>query len=144
MKNTLSKILIIISFFFIGYIIFNKILPQLVNTKEGLENNSIDPSISSTTFNDGVAANSAKFSADLKSNILKQQDTLLIGKYKTDYENIILNTDDAINLRMLNTLLKMDPENPDETYKKIVLLKETKVALNDIMKFVDSKNSSFF
>ena len=144
MKNTLSKILIIISFFFIGYIIFNKILPQLVNTKEGLENNSIDPSVSSTTFNDGVAANSAKFSADLKSNILKQQDTLLIGKYKTDYENIILNTDDSINLRMLNTLLKMDPENPDETYKKIVLLKETKVALNDIMKFVDSKNSSFF
>jgi len=144
MVNTILNILLIIAFFYIGFVIFQKIIPEMNKTKEGLVNNTIDPAVSSRTSNNGIGANAAKFAADLKAEILQQQDTLLIGKYKTDYENIILNTDDLINLIMLNTLLRIDQKNPQPTFTRLVLLKEAKVALNNVMKFVDSKTSSMF
>ena len=52
---------------------------------------------STTTASNGVAGNAAAYAAQIKSQAIKIEDQLLITKYRTDYENVILNLDELIN-----------------------------------------------
>ena len=70
------------------------------------------------------------------------QDTFLIGKYRKEYETVILNLDDFLNCRMLDTILNVDPKDKDkiiESFKTLNALAETKNSINQVMKFVDSQ-----
>jgi len=103
---------------------------------EGLENQS------SSTNN--IAANAKPFADSLKSTAVSKVDILLIPKYRTDYENAIINTDDYINALMLEQLLKMDittknDSNNMDILNKISQLQSSKTALNSIMTFVDKQ-----
>jgi len=103
---------------------------------EGLENQS------SSTNN--IAANAKPFADGLKSAAVSKVDALLIPKYRTDYENAIINTDDYINALMLEQLFKMDmtsdsPEKNIDILNKISQLQSSKTALNSIMTFVDKQ-----
>jgi hypothetical protein len=64
--------------------------------------------------------------------------SFLISKYRKDYENIILNLDDFINNLMLKTALTVDKNTPQPTLSKLSELNQAKVALNNVMKFVDA------
>ncbi|NDI16400.1 MAG: hypothetical protein EBY83_00265 [Verrucomicrobia bacterium] len=68
----------------------------------------------------------------------KNQDVLLISKYRTDYENVILSLDDLINTMMLQTALTVNPSNPSTSLEKLVQLNSARGALNSVMKFIDS------
>ncbi len=108
---------------------------QNTNFQEGLTS-AIDPS-NNGTGTGGIAGNASTYAANIKSEAIKLQDILLASKYTTDYENVILNLDSLIDNTMLKTTLSVDPTNPVDGLKTLVLLNESKVALNNVMKFID-------
>ena len=95
-----------------------------------------------TTNSSSSAGSAAGFAATIKSNVIQMQDSLLISKYRKDYENVILNMDDYVNYLMLQTLLKINTTNESSTnldlFNSLNSLNSTKTSLNSLMKFVDS------
>jgi hypothetical protein len=85
----------------------------------------------------GVAGDSKEFGAKIKDVVIKTQDQLLISKYRVDYEQVILNTDELVDTLMLQNLLTIDLSNPYPALEKISTLNQTKLALNNIIKYVD-------
>ena len=102
---------------------------------EGMTDTSV---IDKTLIDRGIAGNAASYSAQIKADTIKLQDIFLISKYKTDYENIILNLDDFMNNLMLKTVLSFDTGNPGTALSKLAELQQAKLALISVMKFVDS------
>lgn len=118
---------------FATYIIFRGLNFNLIN-KEGMTNSTSDISSSSN----GIAGNAAGYGAVIKAETVKMQDEFLISKYRKDYENIILNLDDYINFLMLKTSLTIDKSNPEQALSKLSEMNQAKLALNNVMKFVDA------
>ncbi len=85
----------------------------------------------------GVAGDSKDFGMQIKDLVVKTQDKLLVSKYRVDYEQVILNTDELVDTLMLQNLLNIDLSNPYPALEKISTLNQTKLALNNIIKFVD-------
>jgi hypothetical protein len=96
-------------------------------------------SISVSAPQNGIAGNAASYAAALKSVTIKSEDTLLISKYRSDYETAILNLDDLLNNLMLKTALTVNHDNPGDSVEKLAKMQQAKLALNSVMKFVDSK-----
>ena len=131
MKEQIINITIFIAICLIGYLVFSKISIK-DEIMEGLENARESGS------GNGIAGGAASFGAMVKANVIKSQDTLLISKYRKDYETAILNLDDLVNNLMLETALSIDQKKPLVGLKKLVDLNQSKIALNGVMKFVDS------
>jgi hypothetical protein len=132
-------IILVVSMYVIYYLvdkfIYNKSQYTII---EGLENQS------SSGSTNNIAANAKPFADGLKAAAVSKVDALLIPKYRTDYENAIINTDDYINAVMLEQLLKMDitADSPDKNIDiltKISQLQSSKTALNSIMTFIDKQ-----
>ena len=121
--------LILIICFFIYYI-FKDI--NINNFQEGMTSDA-----SGNSAAGGIAGNAATYAANIKSETIKLQDVLLSSKYTTDYENVILNLDGFIDNLMLKTALSIDTTNSLGSLNTLVILNNSKVALNNIMKFVD-------
>jgi hypothetical protein len=96
-------------------------------------------SITVTAPANGIAGNAASYGAAIKSATIKSEDTLLISKYRSDYETAILNLDDLLNNLMLNTALTINIQNPGDSVDKLAKMQQAKIALNSVMKFIDSK-----
>ena len=104
---------------------------------EGLENKDTKPKPS-----DGAAGNATTFADNIKANVIKLQDELLISKYRSDYENIIVNMDDYINLLTLKQIANIDLSNSQKSLQSIYglsMLKNSKDTLNDTMKYMDTQ-----
>jgi hypothetical protein len=105
-------------------------------TIEGLENAS-----ASTT--NGEAAFAANYAAALKAQTVQMEDALLISKYRKDYENVIINMDDYVNILMLKTILDIDITKDTKTIvsslEKINTLSASKKSLNETMVFIDKQ-----
>jgi hypothetical protein len=136
MKKELMNLFMFLGICIVAYIGFRSLNYNL-NFKEGL---TTDSSNLSTNAADGIAGNAAAYAATIKAETVKLQDTFLISKYRKDYENIILNLDDFINNLMLKTALTVDKNTPQPTLSKLSELNQAKVALNNVMKFVDAAN----
>jgi hypothetical protein len=72
------------------------------------------------------------------------QDSLLISKYRTDYENVVINLDQYISLLMLQNALKFDTSSSSSSTNMEVInnlnsLNNVSNALNSVMKFIDSQ-----
>ena len=122
----------IIFILYLSYSLFHFLYSNL-NYKEGME--------TATTGNNtirGIAGNAEEYNASIKAAVIRSQDTLLISKYRKDYENVILNLDDLVNNLMLSAALNIDNTNPQAGLQQISNLNQTKSALNNIMKFIDS------
>jgi len=119
---------------FIIYLIFRSFHsnPMLI---EGMTDNSNKKDVSKN----GIAENAATYAAALKASTIKNQDEVLITKYRSEYETAILNLDDLINILMLKTALTFNEENPMDSVDKLSKMQQAKVALNSVMKFVDSQ-----
>ena len=132
-------------FFFIAICVIVFLLFRNINFQEGLENNmttssstSSSSSSSTTSTTNGIAGSAQNYGADIKSETIRNQDILLISKYRHDYENVILSLDDLVNTMMLQTTLSVDKKNPMTALDKLVKLNSVKTALNSVMKYVDS------
>jgi hypothetical protein len=62
---------------------------------------------------------------------------VLISKYRTDYETVIINLSDLVDNLMLQTALTIDQSKPHDGLAKLVGLNNAKAALNNVMKFID-------
>jgi len=134
MKQELMNLFLFIAVCFFIYILFRNI--NFSGIKEGMTDASGNE-ISSGN-NNGVAGNAATYGANIKAATIKFQDTFLISKYRTNYETVILNLDDLINNLMLKTALTIDTNNPGDSIKKLSEMNQAKLALNNVMKFVDA------
>ena len=131
MSKELMNLFIFLAICFVVYILFRNL-----KFKEGM---TTDPS-SNNLQNTGIAGNAAAYAAQIKALTIKLQDMLLISKYRSEYETVILNLDDLINNLMLKTALSVDKDKPDEAIIKLTQMGQAKTALNSVMKFVDSSS----
>lgn len=146
-ENDFLKIIgIIVLVSFIVFIIYKSLNLQKTlfkKTIEGMTNDtttSTSANVSSSGV--GVGANAASFSAKLSGLNTQNLDTLLISKYRTDYETSIINMEEYINILMLNLVLNADTtsqESITKTLNNIGTLNTGMAALNNVMKYVDSK-----
>jgi hypothetical protein len=132
MNKGILTLLFFIAICFIVYLLFRNI-----NFQEGLENKTVSNTAVNSSTN-GIAGSAPNYAADIKSQAIRNQDILLISKYRKDYENTILNLDDLVNTMMLETTLSVDKKNPMTALDKLVKLNSAKTALNSVMKYVDS------
>jgi hypothetical protein len=130
---------------FIGICIFSYFIFRNLNTPnssyiEGMTTSdaSGNPAPPVGSITNGVAGNAAGYAAQLKSAVIKSQDELLISKYRSDYENAVLNLDDYLNTMMLQTALSVNQNNPQQAIAKLAQMQQAKVALNSTMKFIDA------
>jgi hypothetical protein len=133
----LYNLLLFVGICLVIYLIFRNFHynPMLIEGMTDASGNSV----AVTAPANGVAGNASSYSAALKAATIKMQDTLLISKYRSDYESSILNLDDLLNNLMLNTALNVNQSNPGEAIEKLAKMQQAKVALNSVMKFVDSQ-----
>jgi len=127
--KTLIVIAIIIVLF---YLVFSSI--RKTGILEGLENIQ-------TNLASGETGGAASYAAQIKAEVIRLQDSLLISKYRKEYESAIINLEDLINFSMLKLILNMNP-NAIKDVKNIETLNtldKAKSTLNNIMKFVDSQ-----
>ena len=137
MKHFYNLLLFLVICFLI-YVVFSQIHINNIFNKEAMTDMSGNV-VATNMPQNGVAGNAAAYSASLKAATIKYQDTFLISKYRSDYESTILNLDDLINNLMLKSALSIDPNKPQETLEKLATMQQAKVALNSVMKYVDSQ-----
>ena len=131
MKRELMNLFLFIGICFVLYLLFKFFNFRTVEGMTDSTGNTI------TAPPNGIAGNAASYGAIIKSANIKLQDTFLISKYRTDYETVILNLDDLLNNLMLKTVLSIDNNNPNDGVKKLSEMNQAKLALNNVMKFVD-------
>jgi len=123
--------IIIVSFFVIYMVV--KMFQLQSNVIEGLTN-------SDTAEESGTAST---YAANIKAQIVKLQDKLLISKYRKDYEAAIINLDDLVGYLMIEHILNMklgkDMKSNMESINALNILKNSKESLNATMTFLDKQ-----
>jgi hypothetical protein len=83
------------------------------------------------------------YAANIKAEVVKLQDQLLISKYRKDYENAIMHLDDYFGYLMLQQAMNMkqtgDPKTNMENLNALNALKSARDSLDVTMKFLDSQ-----
>jgi hypothetical protein len=122
--------IIIVSFFIIYMVV--KMFQLQSNVIEGLTNPDTEEAGTASTY-----------AANIKSQIVKLQDKLLISKYRKDYEAAIINLDDYIGYLMIQQVLNMklgnDMKTNIDTINALNILKNSKESLNATMTFLDKQ-----
>lgn len=131
------NLFLFIAICFVIYILFRSF--NYSPLREGMTDASGN-SVSVSAPANGIAGNAASYAAALKAATIKSSDTLLISKYRSDYESAILNLDDLINNLMLNVALNFNQNNPIQSVQQLAQMQQAKSALNSVMKFVDSSS----
>ena len=91
MEQSKTNLCIFIGFCFLIYLV-NKFLTYNQNNLSYMEGMTTDGSNNvPTSATNGIAGNAASYAAQIKAQAIKIEDQLLIPKYRTDYENVILN-----------------------------------------------------
>jgi len=102
------------------------------NIMEGLANNG----------SNGIGGSAGTYATSIDQQATVLQDSLLIKKYKTDYENVIINMEEYLGLVMLETALQFSPTNGLSPENLTILtnlntLTAAKQSLNAVMTVVD-------
>ena len=114
-------------------------MPDLSVFKERGFQEGLETQNNSSNDNKTVAEGAKMHAVTLKTVSDGLSNKLLVDKYRADYETVILNTDDIIDRLMLLNVLTIDNKDPYPALEKLVMLNQSKVALDRVMKFVDSK-----
>ena len=142
MENDLfTNVLMLLAIVFLIYIIFSTM--NFGYKKEGFDssNNSTKSSSSSSSNINGFAGNAQYYVSGIKDRVIKLQDTMLLSKYRADYENVIMGLDDLVDNLMLEKALSITADNTQKSLQELVTLNDSKTALNNVMKFIDSTSS---
>ena len=132
-NSTITNLCIFIGICIFSYLIFRNLNTNNSSYVEGMttttdaSGNSPPPG----AITNGVAGNAAAYAAQLKSAVIKSQDELLISKYRSDYENVVLNLDDYINNMMLQTALSVNLNNPQQSSPILNNPKQSSTILNN-------------
>ena len=137
MTESIFKTLVVLAIIAVlFYLIFS---PTRNYFMEGLENQN------PTRELNGEAASADDYAKTIKNESTKLQDSLLISKYRKNYENAIINLEELISFTMLKTTLNIniDPDNLSQSVKNLEALNtlnNAKINLNSVMKFMDSQH----
>ena len=125
MDNTFT-ISAILTFIILAYLIISYLTPDPADKiTEGFETQDIGPGVSSKNAVDKI-----------KTMVKKQKDIFLISQYKQNYEQIILQAEELLNIQMLNkTIALTNVGATKDIVASIVSLKQAKDALGDVMKY---------
>lgn len=131
------NLFLFIAIIFVVYFVFRSFSynPMLIEGMTDASGNTLSVSAPAN----GIAGNAASYAASIKAATIKSQDTFLISKYRADYESAILNLDDLLSNLMLKTALTINIDSPSESVDKLAKMQQAKLALNSVMKFVDSQ-----
>ena len=142
MKTELMNLFLFIGISLVVYLLFRNFnYNSQYSLIEGMTDASTtgeSPTAVTPTGN-GIAGNAPSYGAQIKAATIKLQDTVLISKYRSDYETAILNLDDLVDNLMLKTVLSIDINNPGDSVKKLAEMNQAKLALNNVMKYVDKQ-----
>jgi hypothetical protein len=137
MKTELMNMFLFIGISLVIYLLFRNF--NYNNQYSLIEGMTDDSGTAAAPTGDGIAGNAASYGAQIKAATIKLQDTVLISKYRSDYETAILNLDDLVDNLMLRTVLSIDTNNPAAGLKYLADMNQAKLALNSVMKFVDKQ-----
>lgn len=135
---------ILIVGFFIIYMSI-KMFQLQTNIVEGLTNNDGSGSGSSSSFSSGLGetGSASTYAANIKSQVVKLQDELLVSKYRKEYESSIINMDDYVGYLMIKQVLNINLSNDQkkviESINNLNILKNAKDSLNSAMTFLDKQ-----
>jgi hypothetical protein len=145
MHPFLEKMTIFVALCIFIYFVF-RIMPDLSVFKErgfqvndSLRQEGLTTQNTSPNDNKTVAEGAKAYGVLLKITAEGLSNMLLVDKYRADYESIILNTDDVIDRLMLLNVLTIDKKDPYPALEKLVMLNQSKVALDRVLHFVDTK-----
>jgi hypothetical protein len=138
MNEDLLKILVVLGIAFIIVGLGMNIFKMNKNVREGLTNQETAGSGSN-----GEAGNASNFAATIKAQTVLLHDTLLISKYRADYENIIINMDDYLSMLMVKQVLNIDTTKDMQTnissLAALNTISSAKKSLNETMMFLDKQ-----
>lgn len=123
----------ILTFIILAYLIISYLTPDPSdNITEGFAIQETGPGVSSIQAADKI-----------KTMVQKQKDIFLIPKYNKNYEKIILQAEELLNLQMLNqTIALTNVGATKDVVASIVSLKQAKDALSDVMKYNDEASKA--
>jgi hypothetical protein len=149
MNKQFINVLFILAICFVAYMLFRNLnfkmkegmttdpSGNLISSAVASSGSTTGSTSASTSSSSGIAGGAQTYAANIKSMVIKNQDVLLISKYRNDYENAILNLDDLINTMMLQTALSVSSTSPTSSLETLVQLNSARSALNNVMKFLD-------
>jgi len=140
-EELFSTIGVLLVSFFIVYIVI-KLFKVQNNVIEGLTNiaDPVSPDTNAVPVS-GIGATATSYAAAIKAETVKLQDEILVSKYRQDYENVIINTDDLVGMLMIQQLLniKLSGSTDDvlKSLENLNTLKSSKDSLNKTMAYLD-------
>ena len=123
--KTIGLMIVISIVVYVSFSMMNKYLPSMkdkLNNLEGLTTLTSSKDGVTTSLN-GVAGNASNYAKKLEVHTTKMIDTMLIPKYRSDYEQILLHLENFHNASLLNKFLSYnlsDPNKSNEELSKIV------------------------
>jgi hypothetical protein len=123
----------ILTFIILAYLIISYLTPNTEdNTIEGF-----------STQMTGSGVSSIEAVERIKTMVQKEKDIFLIPKYYKNYEQIILQAEELLNIQMLNQVIALINNGAAQsTITSIVSLKQAKDALADVMKYNDEASKA--
>jgi biopolymer transport protein ExbD len=123
-----------------------KLIKQQPKFKEGLTNSDGTETAlvgNTNALSQNIASGAETFTNEINKKFTSLKDSFHLESYRVNYENVIIQLDDYVNALMLQKILSLDraqltEDNVLNIMAKINILKDGKVSLNTIMKFVDA------
>ena len=127
----INFILVIIFIIILSLYVQSGKIEGLTSSKKGAKSTS------------GESSGSVNYITSLNSAIVTLQDELLVTKYKDKYDDILVKTDDYINMLILKHFLNLNLVDKAsdvnmENFENISLLQKAKESLNDVVTFVEN------
>lgn len=97
-----------------------------------------------TSGSNGLAGNSVGYSSTLAQEVTSLHDQVLIPKYKSNYDTILLEQEELLKLKMLELALSINPSNIEGSLPQIQLMNDLSKAVTSldlIMTYVDSSKT---
>jgi hypothetical protein len=143
--KTVGLMIVIAIVVYVSFSVMNKYLPSMrdkLSNLEGLTTLTSSKDGLGTSSN-GIAGNASTYAKKIETHTTKMIDSLLIPKYRSDYEQVLLHLENFHNASLLNKFLNYnlsDPNKSNEELSKIIKHHDSVVqSLNNAMKFLDSQ-----
>ena len=140
MQTILKISLLFIAVILVLYLVFNYLDLEAVYVNDILNNSTIG--MEGFT---GTASNVPKLANDVETLTNKVEDSLQVRKYRKDYENLIIKSDELFELLKLDALADMKDVKMDddkrivESAEKIRLFEEARKSLESALSYIDTK-----
>lgn len=133
-------------FITLGIVVLSIIIIYFITKMFDMQYMMIEGMSSGINLNDEKISNATgmatTYASDIKAEIIKMQDDLILSKYRSDYEEVITQLDELLGLLMIRQTLDIDIHGGEgkiiKSLEKLNVLKTAKDSVNYTMKYLDS------